>query len=161
MTDTTTFTAALDAKLPRPSAGSLPGPRTFDMVTQVLAAQDPEALSLELQHTRAHYQSLEYILNDEPRTLEVIREAIESGELPKPETIEDAIALAVRFIGTVALEAAYDTAHQTGFFIAVLGMTVQGALEQLYPDLDHVDREREVTDEQLAAFLAPATDDEL
>ncbi|UGL61867.1 hypothetical protein SEA_FRANKLIN22_54 [Microbacterium phage Franklin22] len=162
MTDsTTTFQDALDAKLERRTAGALPSSRTFDMVTQALESGDPEVIGMELQHSRAHYQSLEYMLNSEQRILDVINEGIEAGEVPTPTNVQEALALAVRFINTVALEAAYDTAHGTGFFVAVLGMNVQSALQNLYPELDHSDPEREVSDEALAAFLAPATDDEL
>jgi len=149
----TDFTAALDEKLPIRTAGALPSSRTFGMVTEAIESQDVEQLTHELMHTRAHYQSLEYVLNGEARALEVLKEGIADGQVPEPQTVDEALQLAFRFAGTVALEAAYDTAHQTGFFIAVLGMDVQTALQQLYPELDFSDPEREVSDEDLQALL--------
>ncbi|WIC89476.1 hypothetical protein SEA_BAJUNIPER_53 [Microbacterium phage BAjuniper] len=150
----TTFTDALNEKLPTRTAGALPSSRTNGMVTDALASEDVEALSHELIHTRAHYQSLEFMLSDEGRAFEVLKQGIADGEVPEPTTVDEAIQLALRFSATVALEAAYDTAHSTGFFIAVLGMDVQGALRQLYPHLDHSDPEREVSDDELQQFLA-------
>lgn len=159
-TPSTAFQTALDEKLALRTAGALPSSRTFGMVTDAIASGDVEALTMELQHTRAHYQSLEYMLNSEDRAFEVITQGIADGEVPAPETVEDAIRLALRFTATVALEAAYDNAHQTGFFIAVLGMDVQTALQQIYGELDFSDPEREVTDEALQAFIADAGDED-
>ncbi|QDH92432.1 hypothetical protein SEA_CELAENA_53 [Microbacterium phage Celaena] len=154
----TDFTARLDEKLPKRTAGALPSTRTFGMVTEALESQDVEVLSHELQHTRAHYQSLEYMLNNEEQLVEVIKGSWEAGAAPEPTTIEEAIRLTVRAIATEALEAAYDTAHQTGFFIAVLGMNVQEALQTLYSDLDYSDPERELSEAELQALATPVVD---
>lgn len=133
---------ALPELSPR-TAGALPSTRTFGMVEDALASDDIEVVKMELQHTRAHYQSLEYQLNAEDQNTELLLEAIGNGFIPEPESTEDAIRLAARFFHRAVLEAAYDTAHNTGFFVAVLGMSVQDALKQLYVGLDFEDPERE------------------
>ncbi|QOP64291.1 hypothetical protein QDW16_gp13 [Microbacterium phage Quenya] len=158
----TDFAARLDEKLPKRTAGALPSTRTFGMVTEALASEDVEQLSHELQHTRAHYQSLEYMLNNEDQIVETILGSWDAGAAPEPTTVEEAVRLTARVFATEVLEAAYDTAHNTGFFIAVLGMTVQEALQTLYSDLDFSDPERELSEADLQALATPVvdTDDE-
>jgi hypothetical protein len=158
----TTYADKIDAieDLAPRTAGALPSTRTFNMVTDALQSGDVEHLQMELQHTRAHYQSLEYMLNDEGAILTAINAEVEAGRVPKPETPEEALQLAVRVYSKVVLDAAYDNAHEVGFFVAVLGMSVQDALQQIYGRLDFSDPERELTDEELAALSGQAVDTE-
>lgn len=150
------FRAALDNAFmmaPR-TAGALPSSRTFDMVTAALESKDTDQLSAELQHTRAHYESLEYALSDESRIVAAIIDGIEGGELPRPQNLEETLTLAARAYHKVILDIAYETAHQVGFFMEAFGMSVQEALRTIYSDLDFSDPEREVQDEDLAALLS-------
>lgn len=152
-----TFAADLDAALPRPTAGALPSSRTFGMVTQAIESKDVAELTHELEHTRAHYQSLEYMLNNEDAIVKTILGSFEEAEeLPTPTTIEEAVRYTARVFATEVLMAAYDSAHQIGLPMALMGLDVQDALKMLYSDLDFSDPEREVTDDELQAFLATA-----
>ncbi|QJD49871.1 hypothetical protein QDW19_gp56 [Microbacterium phage AvGardian] len=156
------FNAALDAALPRPTAGSLPATRTFSMVTQAIESQSIEELTHELEHTRAHYQSLEYMLNNEDAIVATILESFkEAEELPTPTTVEEAVRYTARVFATEVLMAAYDSAHHIGLPMALMGLNVQEALQMIYGDLDFSDPERGVvSDDQLAAFIAGAPDED-
>lgn len=148
-----TFTEALETAVPFRTAGSLPGPRTFDMVTNALDSEDVQALSLELIHSRAHYQSLEYTLAGVEQNTSIILDGIREGAYPTPTTTKEAVALAVRVLSFGAIETAYDFAHQVGFFVGGLGMTVQEGLQVIFSDLDHSDPERQLSDDDLTALL--------
>jgi hypothetical protein len=151
------FTTALDAALPPRTAGQLPAARTFGMVTDALESKDVQQLSDELNHTRAHYQSLEYMLNNEGDIIATILSSFEEApELPTPTTVEEAVRYVVRVYSTELLNAAYDTAHGIGLPMALMGLNVKEALELLYSDLDHQDPDREVTDADIAALLGRA-----
>ncbi|QDP45072.1 hypothetical protein QDW22_gp54 [Microbacterium Phage DirtyBubble] len=158
-----TFTEKLDAALPLPTAGSLPATRTFGMVEEALASDDIDFVKGELQHSRAHYQSLEYMLNNEAAIVKTIVESFPLGDdiAPTPETVEEAVQLTVRVFATEVLMAAYDSAHQIGLPMAIMGLSVQGALQMLYGDLDFSDPERGVvSDDQIAAFIAAGDDED-
>ena len=137
------------------TAGALPSSRTFNMVTAALESGSEEHLAMELKHTRAHYESLEYALADEENIVAAIIDALKEGDLPQPQNLEETLALTARVYHKVVLDVAYETAHGIGFFMEVLGLNVQEALRVLYADtgLDFSDPEREVTDEKLAAFF--------
>ncbi|QOP66645.1 hypothetical protein SEA_LAHQTEMISH_54 [Microbacterium phage Lahqtemish] len=157
------FIAELNAALPKPTAGSLPSTRTFVMVTSALESDDVEQLGAELQHTRAHYQSLEYMLNNEDQIVETILGSFtEADELPTPTTVEEAVRYTARVYATEVLLAAYDTAHQLGLFLA-MGMNVQEALQHLYSDLDHTDPAKELaeglTEKDIAELLGQVDDE--
>ncbi|QIN93714.1 hypothetical protein QDW23_gp55 [Microbacterium phage Stromboli] len=157
-----TFTEKLDAALPLPTAGSLPSTRTFSMVESALASSDIDEVKGELQHSRAHYQSLEYMLNNEVAIVKTIVESFPLGDdiAPTPETVEEAVQLTVRVFATEVLMAAYDSAHQIGLPMAIMGLSVQGALQMLYGDLDFSDPERGVvSNDQIAAFIAGDDED--
>ena len=157
-----TITDALNEAEPFRTAGSLPSTRTFWMVTEAIESKDVDHLVGELNHSRAHYQSLEYMLNNEAQIVETILGSFaESDDVaPTPETIEEAIRLTARVYATEVLMAAYDTAHQLRPPMALMGLNVQEALQMLYDDLDHSDPEREAKslDNELKALLS--TDDE-
>ena len=155
-----TFTEKLDAALPLPTAGSLPSSRTFSMVSDALESSDIDKVKGELQHSRAHYQSLEYMLNNEADIVKTILESFEFGDevAPTPKTVEEAVRLTVRVFATEVLMAAYDTAHQIVLPTA-MGLDVQQALQMLYGDLDHTDPAR-VTDAESAAFFAAVGGDD-
>ncbi|AVR56798.1 hypothetical protein PBI_ELVA_57 [Microbacterium phage Elva] len=154
------FTAALDAALPKPTAGALPSSRTFGMVTEALESKDVDHLSGELQHSRAHYQSLEYMLNNEDAIVATILGSFEEApELPTPTTVEEAVRFTARVFATEVLMAAYDSAHQIGLPMQLMGLDVQQALQMLYGDLDHTDPQR-VTDAETAAFFAAVGGDD-
>ncbi|UVF61110.1 hypothetical protein SEA_EULA_55 [Microbacterium phage Eula] len=162
---TSAFTAALDAVLPKQTAGSLPGTRTFGMVTEAIESRDVDQLIRELEHTRAHYQSLEYMLNNEDQIAKTIigsftdPEARDAG-IPVPATLEEVVHLAVRVYANEVLGAAYDTAHQVGLPMALMGLDVQDALKMIYSDLDFSDPERELTEDDIAELLGKPADDE-
>lgn len=160
----TDFNTNLDAQLPARTAGSLPSTRTFGMVEDALASENIDEVKAELIHTRAHYQSLEYMLNSEARIIETILKANENAandpEQPAPETFEETVRLIVRLYSSVITDSAYDTAHSVGFFMGVLGMDLQEALRTLYDDLDHRDPEREVTDADIATLIADFSDND-
>lgn len=140
------------------TAGALPAARTFDMVTEALNSEDIEAVKNELIHSRAHYQALEYALANEQANYDVLTGAFEDEFIPRPETIEEAIQLTLRFVHKVVLEDAYQAAHQTGFFLA-MGMNVDEERRTMYPDLDFSDPERELSDSAIAAFIGSADGD--
>ena len=163
-----TFTEKLDAALPLPTAGSLPSSRTFSMVSDALESSDIDEVKGELQHSRAHYQSLEYMLNNEADIVKTILESFELGDevAPTPKTVEEAVRLTVRVFATEVLMAAYDSAHQIGVPMAMglgvpmaMGLDVQQALQMLYSNLDHTDPAR-VTDAESAAFFAAVGGDD-
>lgn|GEM_PF-5957228 len=150
------FTDKLNQTFPVRTAGALPSTRTYGMVEEALASDDIEVVKAELVHSRAHYQALEYMLNSEARLIETFLDGLANDpETPKPETTEDVVRILARVYGTVVLEAAYDTAHSTGFFMGVLGMDLQTALQNLYADLDWSDPERELSEAELQALATP------
>ena len=156
---TADFDAKLDKVAPKRTAGALPSTRTFSMVADALASEDIDQVKGELQHTRAHYQSLEYMLNHDEQIAKTIIESFSDPECPVPETVEDAVRLTTRVFASAVLDAAYDNAHAIGFFVQVLGRDVQQALQSLYSELDFSDPEREVSDEAIAAFIAGDDED--
>ena len=87
-----TITDALNEAEPFRTAGALPSTRTFGMVENALESDDIDVVKAELVHTRAHYQSLEYILNDEENILTSLRTSIAEGEYPTPTTPDEAEA---------------------------------------------------------------------
>lgn len=153
-----TITDALNEVEPIRTAGALPSSRTNDMVEDALSSDDIDQVKAELTHSRAHYQSLEFLLNDEATILATLQDSIEVGEYPTPTTPAEALELAVRIYSKVVIEVAYDNAHRIGIFMA-MGMSVQEALQTLYSNLDHTDPERTVTDEALVEFLSVGDDD--
>ena len=148
-----TITDALNEAEPFRTAGALPSTRTFWMVEDALESDDIDVVKTELVHTRAHYQSLEYILNDEQTILTSLRAAIEAGKYPTPTTPDEALELAVRVYSKVIVDGGYDNAHNIGFFIEALGMSVQDALKQRYSNLDFGDP---ATDRAIAELLGSA-----
>lgn len=150
-----TITAALESVAPRRTAGALPSSRTNDMVETALESDNIEAVKTELTHSRAHYQSLEFLLNDETAILESLRASIAAGEFPTPTTVDEALELAVRIYANVVIDAAYDNAHEVALPMAVLGLSVQESLQSLYSHLDHSDPERELTAGDLESLLDP------
>ncbi|WMI34073.1 hypothetical protein FINALFRONTIER_56 [Microbacterium phage Finalfrontier] len=165
MSTSTAFTAALDAALPKQTAGSLPGTRTFGMVTEAIESRDVDQLIRELEHTRAHYQSLEYMLNNEDQIAATIigsftDPAARDAGIPEPTTLEEVVRLTVRVYANEVLGAAYDTAHQVGLPMALMGLDVQDALKMIYSDLDFSDPARELTEDDIAALLGKPEDDE-
>nr|AIA15810.1 Unknown Function [uncultured bacterium] len=111
-----------------------------------------------MDHVRAHYQSLEYMLSSEDRIVSTVLGSWDAGAAPKPANIEEAIRLAVRAVGTEVLLAGYDVAHDAGMVQALYGFdNIQEALQHLYSDLDFSDPAYEVTDDQIAAFLNEAS----
>ena len=158
----TSYTDKLDqiAELKTTTAGALPGTRTFAMVEEAIESGDTKALAEELLHSRAHYQSLEYMLHDEKRTAEVINEAIEEGILPRPETPAEMQELTIRFIATVVLMSGYDLAHQVGYYSDLTQLSLQEAFKAgPFAHLDWSDPQRDVTDEELEKFLNSLSDD--
>ncbi|QZE10273.1 hypothetical protein QDW33_gp53 [Microbacterium phage Doobus] len=165
MSTSTTFTDALEAALPKQTAGSLPSTRTFGMVTEAIESRDVDALIRELEHTRAHYQSLEYMLNSEDQIAETIINsftdpAARAAGIPEPTTLEEVVRFAVRVYANEVLGVAYDTAHQVGLPMALMGLDVQGALQMIYSDLDYSDPARELTEDDIAELLGKPEDDE-
>lgn len=141
MTDTTpTPGTKLSDLLKNRTAGALPSSRTEDMLTQALESNDIDEVKGQLMHVWAHYQSLEFSLNDVTLNAQVLREAKAHTETHDVDDIE----LAVHFFAAPQLETAYEAAHQVNTVIA-LGMakTVPDALRVIYRDLDHSDPERE------------------
>ena len=152
-----TITDALNEAEPFRTAGALPSTRTFGMVENALESDDIDVVKAELVHTRAHYQSLEYILNDEETILTSLRASIAAGEYPTPTTPDEALELAARVYSKVIVEVGYDNAHNIGFFVGVLGMSVQDALKQLYTTLDFSDPDAESeVDRAVAELLGSA-----
>ncbi|UYL86358.1 hypothetical protein JOVITA_54 [Microbacterium phage Jovita] len=162
MSTSTSFTEALDAALPLPTAGALPSTRTFGMVTEALESDDIDFVKGELQHSRAHYQALEYMLNGETQIIETILESFDmpADVAPTPTTIEEAVRLTVRIFATEVLMAAYDTAHHVGMPMALTGANLQEALQMLFGGLDFSDPERELTEDDIQALLGKPADDE-
>ena len=156
------FEDGLDAVLPRHTAGSLPSSRTHLNVLDVLKSEDVDGLRAEIMHANAHYQSLEYMLNNEDELLRIVLQSFDPGEVsypaPRPESVEEAVRLTLRVVGNVALVSAYSIAHSAMGVRAISGMDVQRALQMLYSDLDFSDPDNELTDEDLAALLLPEDD---
>lgn len=148
-----TITDALNEAEPFRTAGALPSTRTFGLVEDALESEDIDVVKAELAHTRAHYQSLEYTLNDEETILTELRTSIAEGEYPTPTTPDEALELAVRVYSTAIVEVAYANAHNIDFFVVALGMHVQDALKQLYSNLDFSDPE---VDRAIAELLSSA-----
>ena len=78
-----TITDALNEAEPFRTAGALPSTRTFGMVENALESDDIDVVKAELVHTRAHSQSLEYILNAEETILTSLRTSIAEGSTPR------------------------------------------------------------------------------
>ena len=156
------FEDGLDAVLPRHTAGSLPSSRTHLNVLDVLASGDVDRLREEVMHANAHYQSLEYMLNNEDELLRIVLQSFDPSEVahpaPEPESVEDAVRLALRVVSNVATISAYSIAHSALGVHSISGMDVQRALQMLYSDLDFSDPDNELTDADLAELLRTEDD---
>lgn len=151
------WSSGLDAVLPKHTAGSLPSSRTHLNVLDVLESGDVDRLRTEVLHANAHYQSLEFMLNNEDELLRIVLQSFDPGEVsrpaPKPESVEDAVRLTLRVVGSVALSSAYSIAHSAMGVRAISGMDVQRALQMLYSGLDFSDPDNELTDADLEELL--------
>lgn len=131
------------------TAGALPSSRTEGMLAQALESDNIDFVKGQLMHAWAHYQSLEFLLNNRAAVSQTL--AVAKAELVND--VDDA-DLAIGFYATGAIEVAYDTAHNVSNVMAAgLADTVPDALRFLYPTLDHSDPERELSLDDLDRLL--------
>lgn len=143
----------LNTLLPLSTAGALPSSRTEGMLQEALDTDDIQHVKSQLAHIWGHYQSLEFMVNalaTDPA--DVIKAAHDTGII---ETVAEAEAMhaAFRIAAEVFLLQAYQAGH-TALDGLSYGLSVPDSLRNLYPQLDHSDPEREVTDYSIDEALA-------
>lgn len=160
MTNSTpiSFADRLDQLNPARTAGSLPAARTMVQVESALASDNIDAVKAELEHTRAHYNSLEYALFSARAAKQTLLDGIESGLYPTPSSTAEAIELTLRIVAEDTIEAAYDIAHMAGDAANRAGVPVEDAIRAGFSNLDFSDPDREVTDTDISAFFAALQD---
>lgn len=122
------------------TAGALPSSRTEDMLQAALDSTDLEEKNAHLKHIWAHYQSLEFALANTDLNTTILQEFADSEGIGRDQFAE----FASKFFLMAVLNSAYETAHQTGLYLAIgFAETVPGALRQLYQGLDYSDPERD------------------
>lgn len=147
--DLTTLRAALESAVPLNTAGALPSSRTSFMLGDALAEEAPLSLTKnELVHTRAHYDSLELMLNavahDPAPMYDIVEIALENPAENLILTDREKIIIDVvtRVYAHNILTAAYQAAHETLDDVTDT-VTVHEAMKITYPQLDFSDPTKE------------------
>lgn len=152
------MTTSITDVYPVGTAGALPSSRTEALLNDALNSNDINAVKLELIHTWAHYQSLEFVLNAAATDPKVIRDSamhliFASGLDLNALTQGDLLDLVTRIYARGVLEKGYKTAHESLSLITSHNVSVSDALRMLYSALNHADPEVELTDEELSRFF--------
>lgn len=146
------------------AAGTLPAVRAEGMFETAMAEGRLVDVMCELQHTWAHYEALELILNAAAADPAVAVDALNlvlglEGESVESVSGERVAALVLQFIAGRVVDAAYRAAHAAVEKSVEDRTTVTAALRDMFAQLDFSDPTAPLSDENLAAEFPTSYDD--